>query len=196
MMNTPLENVDSYNSTAKFLHWLIAVALVVQWVVGLTVDYFARPTKIALINFHATFGTIILLLVLARIVWRLKSGVPSLPKGVPALMRLASHGTQILFYLLLIFVPLAGLGLRLSRGDGINLVMFTLPSPLAANKVLAHDFGQVHALAAYVLLGLAGLHILAALYHHFVRADGILQRMLPSGPMTRLSASPEATPPH
>lgn len=196
MTNTSLDKSESYNATAKFLHWLIAMALVVQWVVGLTVDYFERPTKIALIGFHVTFGTIILVLVLARVVWRLKSGAPGLPKSVPALMRLASHGTQILFYLLLMIVPLAGLGWRLARGDGINFWLFTVPSPLTANKTIAHDFGQVHALAAYTLLGLAGLHILAALYHHYVRADGVLQRMLPSARMQQVPASPDATPTH
>ncbi len=180
MSTNPHESTASYNATAKFLHWLIALALVVQWVLGLTFDYFARPTKLALISFHATFGTIILLLVLARLLWRLKSGAPGLPANVPMLMRLASHGTQVLFYLLLLIVPLAGLGLRFARGVGINFVLFTLPSPLAANKTLAHDFARVHGLGAYTLLALAGLHILAALYHHYGRADGVLQRMLPA----------------
>ncbi len=189
-MTMPSVDIQSYNATAKFLHWLIALALVVQWVMGLTFDYFARPTKTALIGFHATFGTLILLLVLVRLAWRLKAGVPRLPDSMPSLMQLASHGTHILFYVLLITVPMAGIALRFAHGHGIDFGLFSLPAPWTASQTTARLIGNIHALAAYTLLGLAGLHILAALYHHYVRADGVLQRMLPTARAPQTTALP------
>ena len=192
MMTMTSAETETYTTTAKFLHWLIALALVVQWVLGLTFDYFARPTKTALIGFHATFGTVILVLVLLRLAWRLKAGAPHLPISMPSLMRLASHGTHILFYVLLIFVPLAGIALRFAHGQAIDFGLFSLPALWTANHATTRLVGQIHALGAYVLLGLAGLHILAALYHHFGRNDGVLHRMLPAAWTPLLATAPDS----
>ncbi|MBV1706660.1 MAG: cytochrome b [Hyphomicrobiales bacterium] len=189
----PTDDIQSYNATAKFLHWLIALALVVQWVTGLTFDYFARPTKITLIGFHATFGTLILLLVVARLAWRLKGGVPRLPESMPSFMRLASHGTHVLFYVLLFFVPMAGIALRFAHGHGIDFGLFSIPAPWTATRTTARLIETVHGFAAYTLLALAGLHVLAALYHHYGRGDGILHRMLPAVMAPRSAAVPVAS---
>ena len=50
---------------------------------------------------------------------------------------------------------------------------------MAGDKPLTALFHQIHALSAWVLLGLIGLHILAALFHRFVLKDEVLRSMLP-----------------
>ena len=58
--------------------------------------------------------------------------------------------------------------------------MFKIPALAAPDKALSEQVLWVHGLAAYILLGLVAMHIAAALYHYFIRGDGVLARMLPS----------------
>jgi cytochrome b561 len=53
--------------------------------------------------------------------------------------------------------------------------------PLIANSSLAHlaDWGDVHGFLGDAILVLAGLHAVAAIYHHVLLKDGVLKSMLP-----------------
>jgi cytochrome b561 len=50
---------------------------------------------------------------------------------------------------------------------------------VASNPAVFHPAEKIHQLLAYALSALAGLHVAAAVYHHFVRRDDILLRMMP-----------------
>jgi superoxide oxidase len=91
-------------------------------------------------------------------------------------------------YALLLFQPLTGLAQSLTSGRHFMLFAWQVPKVMAGDKPLTMLFHQIHAVSAWVLLGLIGLHILAALFHRFVLRDEILQSMLP------WKASPAAGP--
>jgi cytochrome b561 len=84
---------------------------------------------------------------------------------------------QWALYVLMVAVPLIGIPTLLYRGRGLNLGLFTIPSPFARTPDIFHPLTQVHELASYALVGLAIGHIGAALYHQWVRKDDILRRM-------------------
>jgi cytochrome b561 len=79
-------------------------------------------------------------------------------------------------------VPLLGLATLFLRGRGLEFGLFSIASPLAANRTLSRAIKEVHELAAYALLALVAFHIAAALWHQFIKRDGLMGRMSFSRP--------------
>ena len=112
--------------------------------------------------------------------------VTSLARGAPppvatltALERIVSHAVHVVLYILLLVVPLLGWA-GISAYPALDVFgLFNLPSILPADQALANRILGVHGLLAQILGLLAAVHIAAALYHRFIRRDGVLRRMWP-----------------
>jgi cytochrome b561 len=98
-----------------------------------------------------------------------------MPKVQQRLATTSEYG----LYALLLFQPLTGLAQSLTRGRQFMLFAWQVPKLMSSDKPLTMLFHQIHSVSAWVLLGLIGLHILAALFHRFVLKDEVLQSMLP-----------------
>jgi cytochrome b561 len=172
-----------YTSTAKFLHWLILVLLIAQFAVAWTMPHIGRNTPVtALISLHFTIGVVILAVAVVRLGWRLTYGAPEPEAGLPIWQTALARIVHWLLYLLLIALPLIGWINASWRGMPIVIFGVELPRLVATRAPGWGWTGDVHAtLSNYLLVVLVGLHAAAALYHHFVRRDGVLQRMLPHG---------------
>ena len=70
-------------------------------------------------------------------------------------------------------------GVRQQQRRGIELGLFTIVSPIEANRALGRSAKEVHELLAWALVLLAGLHAAAAFWHHLVLRDGTMRRMIP-----------------
>ncbi len=172
---------EGYTTLAVGLHWIIVLLLVVQYAIGWTMPGIHRDTQPeTLINLHLSFGALILVLLLLRLVWRITHPVPPPPAGLPGWQNTASSAIHWLLYLLLILVPLLGWMNTSARGWSITLFQ-TIPlfGLVEKGSPLGRSAGDVHVVLSYALLAVAGLHILAALYHRFVLRDEVLSRMLP-----------------
>lgn len=175
-----------YSLMAIVLHWLLAALILATFAVGLYVDDLPFSlTKLKLINWHKWAGVAILVLSLWRLVWRLTHRPPALParidQAMPGWQRVAFHGTHHLMYLLFFAVPL--LGWAYSSAKGYPIVWFgvwPLPDWVPVSEPLAQVLKPLHALAAYGLIGLVGLHVAAALKHQFIDRDGLIDRMRPT----------------
>lgn len=180
-----LPTSQRYTRIAMLLHWVLAVAILGAFAVGLYVDDLPFSLrKLQLINWHKWAGVTILALSVLRLLWRLTHRPPALPPAVqramPGWQTAAYHATHHLLYLLFFVVPLAGWAY--SSAKGFPVVWFgvlPLPDLVGKDEALAHTLKQVHALGAYALVGLVALHVAAALKHHVVDRDGLLERMLP-----------------
>jgi cytochrome b561 len=172
-----------YTSTAKILHWLIVVLLVAQFVVAWTMPHIGRNTPVTtLISLHFSFGIIVLVLAIIRLAWRATHAEPAPLDSIPPWQIQTARIVHWLLYVLLFVVPI--LGWISASWRGMPIVMFGLELPkLVGQRAPAWRWtGDVHALLAYyVMLTLIGLHILAGLYHYFIRRNRVLQRMLPGG---------------
>ena len=174
-----------YSPVAMLLHWVLAAAILTAFSVGLYVeDLPFSPSKLKLINWHKWAGVAILALSLLRLVWRLAHRPPALParieQAMPHWQRVAHHGTHHLMYLLFLAVPLLGWAYSSAKGYPIVwLGVLPLPDFVSPDPALADALKPLHALAAWGLIGLVALHVVAALKHQFIDRDGLLDRMRP-----------------
>jgi len=180
-MSTAQSDSTGYSGTAKTLHWLVVALLIAQFIVAWTMPEIRRDTPVStLISLHFTIGIVILGVAVIRLLFRLVSGAPAPEAGIPGWQETSSQIVHWLLYLLLLVVPL--LGWINADWRGMPVVMFGLELPhlIAARAAGWQWTGDVHGvLANYAMLILVGLHVAAALYHHFVMRDGVLKRMLP-----------------
>ncbi|WGF89821.1 cytochrome b [Marinivivus vitaminiproducens] len=153
-----------YTTTAKALHWLIVILILWQFASAWTWPSFPRgdPTRGLLATMHVYSGVTILALAAIRLAWRLTHPAPPLPDGVPDLQQRLARAVQGLLYVMIFVQPISGLFVINTEG----------PSHDTAEAV--HGWGET------LILVLAGLHVLGALYHHFVRKDDVLRTMLPN----------------
>jgi len=63
--------------------------------------------------------------------------------------------------------------------------LFQVDFHVPRDRAIFHPTEDWHGWLAYGLFGLAGLHALAALWHHFILKDGVLRRMIPGLPRMR-----------
>jgi cytochrome b561 len=175
-MNNPS---GRYTRVAVVLHWLLAVAIAVGFVIGLLMaDAPVSPTRVRWINYHKWTGLTILALSMVRLMWRFRHSPPGLPGSTRPWQRAASAWVHRLLYLLFFIVPVAGWAYSTAAGFHVSyLGLFQLPDLAPKDKALASVLIQVHATLAWTLAGLVGLHVAFALKHHFVDKDGLLLRM-------------------
>lgn len=171
----------AYTRTAIALHWLIAVLVFCGWGLGQYMhDLPASPTKVELVSWHKWIGVTVFLLALARGAWRATHVPPPLPASTPPWQARAARASHLLFYVLLLAMPLSGW--LMSSAKGFQTVWFGLvpiPDLLDKNKALGELLADVHESLAWTLAALVALHVVAALKHHFVDHDVVLRRMLP-----------------
>src|SRR6266566_2373948 len=149
---------DSWGAPAKWFHWVMAALILAQIALGLTAaSWRLSPTKVELFFWHKSTGMLILALVALRLLWRLANPTPLLPPGMAAWERAAARLSHLLLYALMIALP----------------VIVAPDEPTA--DLVAWVHGGLAALLALVLVA----HIGAALRHHFVKRDTVLERMLP-----------------
>ena len=162
------------------LHW--ATVTLIAGLFGSAWLLFASDHEHAaiLLTVHRSLGVVTWAVAIVRLGWRISYAyLPPFPQNMPkAQQRLAKTSEYGLFALLL-FQPLTGLAQSLTRGRHFMLFTWRVPSVMAGDKPLTALFHQIHSLSAWVLLGLIGLHILAALFHRFVLRDEVLQSMQP-----------------
>lgn len=60
-----------YTQTAKLLHWLVVLLLVVQYVIAWNMPHMGRNTiPDGIINLHFSLGVLILFVIVLRIFWK------------------------------------------------------------------------------------------------------------------------------
>jgi cytochrome b561 len=176
------EAVPGYGLTAKSLHWLIVAVVAGQFIVSWLMPNIGRNTRPGtLIDLHFSLGVLILAIMAVRFIHRLYEPVPLAMPDSPRCERWMAQGLHRLFYLLLLVGPFLGWASASAHDLPVNVFgLFTLP-PIAAPKARwALTAGDIHKVGMWTLLALIGVHVAAALYHHFVRHDRVLQRMLPA----------------
>lgn len=184
---------ENYGSIAKWLHWITAALFLVAYVSVYYSHWFLEPRtpeSFTALQIHLSVGASVGVLVILRIIWRMKNRLPNNEPGT-ALEHLAAHVGHYALYAVMIIMPLTG---YLGTGGNINyFFLFELPKfestwlyDLLVNNWLGMTFEEfekpidfIHkdVMGAWVVWILIVGHVLAALYHHFVKKDRTLYKM-------------------
>lgn len=174
----PVASTSGYTRTAIVLHWLLALAILATFVLGLYMHELpVSPRRLKLYNYHKWAGIVILALSALRLLWRLSHRPPP-DAPMPAWQARAAHTAHALLYLLFFAVPLSGWAY--SSAAGYPVVVFgllPLPDFVGPDKALAETLKGVHKLFTLSLAMLVIVHVLGALKHQLIDRDGLLARM-------------------
>lgn len=170
-----------YGAIAQSFHWLIVALVFVQFGLGI---YGAQLPlgidKLITLARHKSIGITIFGLAALRLAWRFRSPPPELPRHMGAYERALAHISHALLYALLFALPISGW--LFSSASGISVSWFgvvALPDLVGANKALAADLLNLHVAFAITLAVTLVGHVAAAMWHHFIKRDTVLVRMLP-----------------
>ncbi|MCV6624146.1 MAG: cytochrome b [Cellvibrionaceae bacterium] len=167
------------------LHWSVAFFMIVLLALGL---YMSEYKAYSLYGIHKSLGIVILLLVVPRILYRLRTGWPEAASNYTKMEELLSRLVHYVLIVGTLIMPISGMAMSAFGGHGIfvfgiELLPLNL-DPSGDGKVipihgfLAGLFSDVHEVLAYLLLVSLALHVIGALKHHFIDKDGTLRRML------------------
>lgn len=172
----------SYGRTAKTFHWTIALLIALMFVLGWTMDAEQRHSShITAVDFHMTFGVIIMAFVVLRYVWRRKNPPPPLPAHMSRPERLAAELGHAALYLLTFAIPAAGLIMVVVEGEAVLFFgLIDLDSEGQRSEEAAEIFADLHKWLGWALLAVLAGHVGAALRHHYLLRDDVLRRMLPN----------------
>jgi cytochrome b561 len=170
----------AYTLTARTLHWVTATLVLINLPLGLVIaNKWGGPLQDGLYNLHRSIGALIIPVILLRFLYRWSHPPAPLPDDVPPIQQLAAHATHWMLYGLLIAQPFLGwIGTSAFPATIIVFGLFELPPIWPEDRAFSDRVLFVHAVVGLLIAGLVAAHIGAALYHHFVRKDRVLARML------------------
>ena len=175
--------INSFNKTAILLHWGIAFLIMAQFLIGLDmVDIPKGPdsSRPFWFNTHKSIGIVLGCLILFRLYWRLRSGVPEISAGSPVWGRIAANLSHKLLYFCMILMPISGLmGSLFSKYD-LLFVGIRTPKFFEHDAFIKELMTITHQWTAYIFLVIICIHILAAVKHLVIDCDGVFERMMPN----------------
>ena len=183
--------IERHPLLTRVLHWGTVVILLVS--VGAILYRETTEQRVlrqVLMELHRQLGLLVLLILVARVVVCSLKGLVNHAPDLSAGMRCAATLAHWSIYGVLAGLVL--LGWALCNAHAIHLRVFgvvPLPDLVAADSDLADTLSDYHIWAAWVLLSLVVPHVLAALWHHYIRRDGVLTAMLPGASLSRRQLS-------
>lgn len=173
-----------YDFVAIAFHWMIGIGIVAVGVAEMLREVlFAKgtATRVLLKALHEPAGLVIMVLIVARIAWRLAHKPPAMPGDMKPWEISAAKLTHLALYVLMIVIPVLGLAATAARGRAIDFGAFQIAVPFQVwtDRATRKLITGAHELATQLMLAIALVHAIAAIWHHLVRRDDVLTRILP-----------------
>ncbi|MDI9409526.1 MAG: cytochrome b [Candidatus Pacebacteria bacterium] len=177
----------NYSKLNIAIHWaslLVMIAIfALVWTAPenseVTADPSLMPTRSLLMGLHISFGLLLLFLTAARILLRFLVKQPALPNDMSGFMKFASRTVLVLILATILVQILMGVGIVNGHGYPVSFFgWFDMPKIFDQNVDNAKAMGEVHKTLWIAIVVLLALHVVGALYHHYVRRDQVLLRML------------------
>ena len=172
--------VPGYTLTARVLHWLTAALVLLMVPLGIVIgNEWGGPAQQFLYNLHKSIGALLIPIVVIRLINRITNPPPPLPNDIPAIQQFAAHATHWALYALILAQPIVGYIMTSAYPAPVPFFgLFNLPAIWPENRALSDQLVVVHLCLGLAIAAVAAMHIGAALFHHFVRKDRILMRMI------------------
>jgi len=184
-----MQPTERYTRVAIVLHWLVAVLILANIVLGWSIERVSDEMVRPVIDTHKSIGITVLGLALMRLLWRIGHPPPPFSMTYSRLERVGAAAAHIALYVLIFALPLTGWMHDSAWKDApthpmrwFNLFPFPRIGLIAhvepqAKEHLHNLLGSIHTSLAYVLAGLFVLHVAGALKHQFIDKERELQRM-------------------
>lgn len=175
-------STERYGSLSIALHWLMFILMAAVYTsIELRVLFpKGSDPREAIKALHFMLGLCVLLLVILRIYARVSTPTPAIQPALSSMQNAAAKAGHLALYALMIVLPVLGWLTLSAAGKPIPFFGAELPALIAKNKELAKTFKELHETIGVVGYYLIGIHVLAALYHHYFKKDNTLTRILPS----------------
>jgi cytochrome b561 len=170
-----------YGSLSIGIHWLMVLLFVAVYGTVELHELFEKGSDLrkVLMTWHFMLGMLVFVLIWLRLAARLSGPTPAILPEPPGLQQLSSKLLHLALYALMIVMPLIGWLMLSAAGNPIPFFGLELPALIGENKNLAEQFKELHEIVGTTGYFLIGLHTVAALYHHYIKHDNTLTRMLP-----------------
>jgi cytochrome b561 len=172
--------IPAYTVIARVLHWITALFILLMIPLGVIIaNGWGGSQKDWLYELHRSLGAVLIPILVVRLFYRLANPPLPLPHDIPAMQQRAANMTHWSLYALLIAEPFLGWAATSAYPAAVTVFgWFKLPSIWPVNSALSELLFSVHRWIAFAIAFLVVAHIAAALYHHFVRKDRMLMRMV------------------
>lgn len=167
--------VNRWALSSRIFHWVSVLLLIITWVM---VEMNEEAVTDTYLDLHKAFGLSVLFWTLGRIINRFVTKAPA-DVPMPAWQTKAAHLTHAALYALLLAMPLSAWLATMLRGNGVDMFgLFSIPTFLGEDRALSRNLMGLHKEILWpTLLLFTGLHVVGALYHQFIKKDGLLRRM-------------------
>ncbi len=174
-----MSHKNSYPSAMKTMHWFMAFLLLSMIALGWYMSELEGedPLRMPLYDLHKSFGITLLILVFIRITIRLFSTKPELPSQIKPLEARSAKTAYVIFYALMIAIPVSGYTMSTLFGFPVKLFGMELPKLFLVDRILARDVAEWHEILAYILLAMVALHIAGVVKHKMFDKVNLLKRM-------------------
>jgi len=167
----------AFSPLQRALHWVMALGILAMLFIGVGMMSTIDRVYLALVNIHKPLGIAILVLAVLRLLVRWRNGAPPLPTGMPAPMRLAAKLSHLAFYGLMIAMPLLGWAMLSAADYPVVVAGMHLPPIVPHSAELHATLWAAHRFLAFCFFALILVHLAAALYHAWIRRDGVFEAM-------------------
>jgi cytochrome b561 len=170
----------AYSVTARVLHWVTAALVLAMIPLGIVIaNEWGGPIQEWLYNLHRSVGALLIPIVVVRLLYRVTHAPLPLTQDIPPWQQHAAHVAHWTLYALLLVQPFVGwIATSAYRAPMPMFGLFNLPPIWPVDRPLSGQLFVVHRSLGVIIAVIATVHIAAALYHHFVRKDRVLMRMV------------------
>ena len=176
-----LNQKQQYTSVAVYLHWILALLLFVQLYLGLVMVEIPKgpeSDRAFWFNLHKSFGIIIAIFIVFRVLWRLKHNPPPYPHSMKRWQIIISKFNHFLLYCCMLVMPITGIIGSIFSKYPIIFFGYVLPKIADHNATVKELTSTIHEYFALLFFFLITIHIFAALKHLIMDCDQVFERMM------------------
>ena len=177
-----MEQAARYSRAQRVLHWTMALLVLLAYLAIEQRGLFERGTaaRVAMVQSHFWLGLTVFALAAWRLALRRRLAPPPITPALPAWQHWPATVLHVALYAFFIVMPVLGLATAWTDGKElfVPLTNWALPALLAPDEALAHQLEDLHGTIGEAFYWVIGAHVVATVYHHWVRRDDTLQRML------------------
>lgn len=180
-------STDRWGALAQGFHWAVLMFFVFEYAIAQVMEHSTLGMSVkTMFMLHKSVGVLLLLVVIARVVWRMTDKPPQEVPG-PAWQQSAARLTHLALYGIMVMVPFTGYVMSVAGGkEWLWFGQWVMPNVVGIDPPLKSLARKSHFFFVDVAVGLIALHVGAVVFHKLAHGVSILPRMLPDWMLRRL----------